>query len=121
MVDREPAGQRAVDRIDDERDAQPHEHHLPVALVHGAKRQQRQHRPACRQEMDRSGAETRDHGRGDGMERLEAALDLAEDGDVAILFERAESVRRPQLQLLLVLAVEHIKAEIELGQDGIAK
>src|SRR4029450_12731503 len=53
-----------------------------------------------------------------GAPRLEAALDLAEDGDVAALFVRDWAL---QVQLLLVLAIHHVKAEIELWQHGVAE
>src|SRR5919106_2462772 len=100
--------------------------------MRGAKREQRQDRAACGEDMHGCGAKARGHA-GDSelnirtsaairmagrSALLEAALDLAEDADVAILLKRTRSL---ELKLLLVLAVEHIKAEIELGQQGVTE
>ena len=60
-LDVELARERTVRRVDDQRDAEPHEHHPPVAVMRGAKREQREHGPACGQEMHRRGAEPRVH------------------------------------------------------------
>ena len=51
---------------------------------------------------------------------LEAALDLAEHGDVAVLLERVEPCCWSSNCSLLV-AIKHIEAEIELRQDGVAE
>jgi len=57
------AGERPVDGVDDERDAEPVEHALPVAARGGNQRKQRQHRARRSKKMDRGRAQAFAHAR----------------------------------------------------------
>ena len=60
-LDVDRARERTVDRIDEERDAQPDEHRLHVAFMRRSERKKREHRARGGEHMHRYGADQSDH------------------------------------------------------------
>jgi hypothetical protein len=89
-------------------------------VVSGTQRKKREHGANGREDMDRGGPQPPPaHGHPlRACAGLEPALDLSEHGDVAVGIERRQTLI--QLQLL-VLAIEQLEAEIELGKKRLAE
>src|SRR5262249_16446645 len=55
------AGERAINAIDDERNAEPEEHRSPIAAPPANDRKKREGGPGCSEQMDNGGAPARVH------------------------------------------------------------
>src|SRR6476659_10246224 len=130
LAEGEGGNRHVGEEIDDQREAEPDEHPLPIAARRGDERKQRKRGAGRGKKVDPGRAQALAHARflagrarrkpkeapPDGAV-LEVALDLAAHGKVFIVFRWRDLLKVSGLRF----AVKQLEAEIELGQNAEAE